>query len=101
MAEYTTNQRYQPMESAHHEVVMKGRKSLEISGVKEVQSFDSEEFLLETVMGFLSVRGQELHMKNLSVEEGLVSIVGKVDDLIYVDAGGAGKPKGMLGKLFK
>ncbi|GAK09991.1 sporulation protein YabP [Geomicrobium sp. JCM 19038] len=101
MSEYVTNQRYQNSTNSDHEVIMKGRKLLEISGVKEVQSFDSEEFLLETVMGFLSVRGHDLHMKNLNVEEGIVSIVGKVDDLIYVDSSGSGKPKGLFGKLFK
>jgi hypothetical protein len=29
-----------------------------------VESFDNEEFLLETVMGMLSVRGENLQMKN-------------------------------------
>lgn len=43
-----------------HDVTMKGRKHLDISGVKHVESFDNEEFLLETVMGMLSVRGQNL-----------------------------------------
>ncbi|MCY9268050.1 YabP/YqfC family sporulation protein, partial [Bacillus licheniformis] len=38
-----------------HNVTMKGRKLLDISGVKQVESFDNEEFLLETVMGMLAV----------------------------------------------
>ncbi|MFD2706362.1 sporulation protein YabP [Salibacterium lacus] len=79
---------------------MKSRKSLEITGVKEVESFDNEEFLLETSMGFLSVRGNQLHIKNLDVHEGIISIEGKVDDLVYVDAAQE-KSKGFLGKLFK
>ncbi|WP_425288595.1 sporulation protein YabP [Salibacterium halotolerans] len=83
-----------------HEVVMKSRESLEITGVKEVESFDNEEFLLETSMGFLSIRGNQLHIKNLDVHEGVISIEGKVDDLVYVDAAGE-KSKGFLGKLFK
>ncbi|RSL30044.1 sporulation protein YabP [Salibacterium salarium] len=85
---------------SHHEVVMKGRKNLEITGVKEVESFDNEEFLLETSMGFLSVRGHELHIKNLDVNDGIISIEGKVDDLVYVDQT-QGKTKSFMGKLFK
>ena len=84
-----------------HDVILKGRKQLDITGVKQVESFDNEEFLLETVMGFLSVRGQNLHMKNLNVEQGLVSIEGKVHDMVYLDQSGQDKSKGFFGKLFK
>ncbi|SDJ16758.1 sporulation protein YabP [Natribacillus halophilus] len=102
MNDFGPQQRYKSEGSApDHDIVLKGRKILEISGVKEVESFDSREILLETVMGYLAVRGKELYMKNLNVENGLASIEGKVDDLIYVDEHGHGKPKGFIGKLFK
>ena len=68
-----------------HDVVMKGRRLLDITGVKQVESFDNEEFLLETSMGFLSIRGQNLQMKNLDVDKGIVSIKGKIFDLVYLD----------------
>ncbi|AXF56601.1 sporulation protein YabP [Salicibibacter kimchii] len=100
MSDYVPSHRYSST-TPEHDIVIKGRKTLEISGVKEVESFDSQEFLLETVMGYLSVRGNDLYMKNLNVEEGLVSIEGKIDDLIYVDEQSQGKPKGFIGKLFK
>ncbi|WP_246421744.1 sporulation protein YabP [Texcoconibacillus texcoconensis] len=83
-----------------HSITMVGRKSLDISGVKHVESFDNEEFLLETTMGVLSIRGQHLQMKNLDVDQGNVSITGKVDDLVYLDQLD-GKSKGLFGKLFK
>lgn len=84
-----------------HDIVMKGRKTLEITGVKQVESFDNEEFLLETVMGFLVIRGQNLHMKNLDVDQGIVSIKGKVFDLAYLDDHHGEKAKGFFSKLFK
>ncbi|CAH0347588.1 sporulation protein YabP [Bacillus sp. CECT 9360] len=84
-----------------HDVVMRGRRLLEITGVKQVESFDNEEFLLETVMGFLSIRGQNLQMKNLDVDKGIVSIKGKIFDLIYLDDHSGDKAKGFFGKLFK
>ncbi|MBM0067767.1 sporulation protein YabP [Alkalicoccobacillus gibsonii] len=88
-------------ESKDHDITLKGRKQLDITGVKQVESFDNEEFLMETTMGFLSVKGQNLHMKNLNVEQGLVSIEGKIHDMIYLDQSGQDKSKGFLGKLFK
>ena len=84
-----------------HDVVMRGRRTLEISGVKQVESFDNEEFLLETVMGFLAIKGQNLQMKNLDVDKGIVSIKGKIFDLVYLDDQHGEKAKGFFGKLFR
>jgi sporulation protein YabP len=84
-----------------HDVIMRGRKLLDITGVKQVESFDNEEFLLETTMGFLSIKGQNLQMKNLDVDKGIVSIKGKIFDLIYLDEQHGEKAKGFFSKLFR
>ncbi|GIQ67289.1 sporulation protein YabP [Xylanibacillus composti] len=84
-----------------HEVKMLNRKLLEISGVVNLESFDSEEFLLETECGFLTITGQNLHIKNLILEQGLVAIEGMVHSLSYLDGHTQDKTKGFLGKLFK
>ncbi|SFB22848.1 MULTISPECIES: sporulation protein YabP [unclassified Bacillus (in: firmicutes)] len=84
-----------------HDVVMRGRRLLDITGVKQVESFDNEEFLLETSMGFLSIRGQNLQMKNLDVDKGIVSIKGKVFELNYLDEQHGDKAKGFFSKIFR
>lgn len=84
-----------------HDVIMRGRKLLEITGVKQVESFDNEEFLLETTMGFLAIKGQNLQMKNLDVDKGIVSIKGKVFELVYLDEQHGEKAKGFFSKLFR
>jgi sporulation protein YabP len=84
----------------HQEVRMLNRKTLEMTGVSNVESFDNEEFLLQTECGFLAVRGQSLHMKNLNLEQGQVAIEGTVHSLVYLD-GNPAKSKGLFGKLFK
>ncbi|MWV47568.1 sporulation protein YabP [Paenibacillus sp. HJL G12] len=91
----------EPAKSKQHELHMLNRKQLNLTGVHNVESFDSEEFLLHTELGHLTIKGQNLHIKNLSLEEGLLSIEGLVHSLIYLDPGSNGKNKGMLGKLFK
>ncbi|WP_067729683.1 sporulation protein YabP [Oceanobacillus damuensis] len=84
-----------------HSVKLNNRKNLEITGVKEVDSFDNEEFLLETVMGYLIIRGQNLQLKNLDVTEGVVTIKGKIYELSYVDEQQQDKAKGFFSKLFR
>ena len=84
-----------------HDIIMRGRRLLDITGVKQVESFDNEEFLLETVMGFLAIRGQNLQMKNLDVEKGVVSIKGKVFDISYLEEHQTEKAKGFFSKLFR
>ena len=37
----------------YHNIVLKDRKILEITGVKQIDSFDSNEFLMETAQGWL------------------------------------------------
>ncbi|SCW72207.1 sporulation protein YabP [Paenibacillus tianmuensis] len=91
----------QPGKVKRQEIKMLNRKLLEVSGVLNVESFDSEEFLLETECGYLMIKGQNLHIKNLSLEQGLVAIEGYVNELAYVDTNSQGKTKGFLSKLFK
>ncbi|MUV38031.1 Spore protein YabP [Lentibacillus sp. JNUCC-1] len=90
-----------PRAEKEHHLKIINRKSIEITGVKEVDSFDNEEFLLETVMGYLIVRGQNLHLKNLDVAEGVVSIKGRIYELSYVDEHSQEKAKGFFSKLFR
>lgn len=84
-----------------HSVLMQDRKFLEITGVKQVDSFDSEEFLLDTVMGFLAIKGSNLQMINLDVDRGHVSIKGKVSEMEYLDEQSKDKAKGFFSKIFK
>jgi len=84
-----------------HTVKVNNRKSIELTGVKEVDSFDNEEFLLETALGYLIVRGQNLQLKNLDVSEGKVSIKGRIYELSYVDEEHQEKAKGFFSKLFR
>lgn len=83
-----------------HEMRMKNRTELELTGVKEIDSFDHAEFLIETVMGYLIVRGDNLQLKNLDVNEGLLNITGKIYDITYLDEH-MEKAKGFFSKLFK
>lgn len=84
-----------------HHVRIDNRKEIEINGVKEIDSFDNEEFLLETTMGYLIIRGENLQLINLNVDEGIVQIKGKLYEFMYVDEHYEEKAKGIFSRLFK
>ena len=78
------------------------RKSLIVTGVKKIENFDDEEFLMETNMGFLIVKGEELELIKLDTMQGNVSIKGIVKALTYVeDVKTKDKEQGIFNRLFK
>ena len=66
-----------------HKLTLNGRKNLSLTGVTEVVSFDDVQIVLKTGMGLLNVHGQNLQLKNLSLEGGQVAVDGEIDALIY------------------
>lgn len=87
--------------SFSHSVTLNERKNIIITGVKKIDSFDEEEFFLETGMGNLSIKGEELEIIKLDTYQGNVSIKGRVDSMIYSEGEKKNKESGVLSKLFK
>lgn len=87
--------------NSRHDLNMSDRKRASVSGVKEVISFDSNEILLETTRGVLGFRGENLHVKRLTLEKGEVDLEGDIDELKYTDTHSVKDAGSFLGKLFK
>ena len=85
----------------YHNIVLKDRKILEITGVKQIDSFDSNEFLMETAQGWLVVEGKELTLGKLDTERGDVSIRGLVENMSYTSNKKSGARESVFSKLFK
>ena len=87
----------------NHGLSIAERKSIVVSGVKKIESFDSEEFLMETTLGYLVIKGSELEIIKLDTYQGNVSIKGRIDSLMYLDntSGKKDKENSFLNKLFK
>lgn len=86
----------------NHVITMNERKNINISGVKKIDSFDNEEFLLETTMGYIVIKGEGLEIIKLDTYQGNVSIKGKVNSLIYMEnLNKKEKEEGIFSKLFK
>ena len=68
-----------------HSLSLDGRARLNLSGVRDVQSFDENSIVLSTTAGGLIIHGSDLHIERLSVETGEVSIEGRIDRMLYTE----------------
>ena len=85
-----------------HKIVISNRKNGVLNGVIDVLSFDVGEILLETEMGMLMIKGNDLHVNRLTLEKGEIDIEGKIDSFTYSDAGSSGhKNESLLSRLFR
>ena len=85
-----------------HAVTLVERKNLVITGVKKIENFDTEQFLLETNMGFILVKGEDLELIKLDTLQGNVSIRGLVNGVTYLEENTKKtKENGIFNRLFK
>lgn len=88
-----------------HEVTIVNREQMTIRGVLHVDSFDDGEVVLDTDLGTLTVRGEDLHIKQLDLEQGSFSVDGLVVSLQYAAVGRGrgpkGKGKGILDRILR
>ena len=87
--------------SYNHGISINERKVTNITGVNKIESFDEEEFLLETNMGYLVIKGNSLEILKLDTKDGVISIKGNVDSLAYFENLKKGNKSSVLDKLFK
>ena len=73
-----------------HELTLKERGKLTMTGVTEVVSFDDTAVVLQTGLGMLTVHGRDLQLKTLSLDGGQVAVDGTVSALVYEEPRQAG-----------
>ena len=86
--------------SAVHNVIMENIKSLTISGVTDVDCFNERCINLYTQLGELVIKGRDLHINEVSVDTGDMTVEGDIWALIYGDKDKHGAVS-LIGKLFR
>ena len=87
--------------SYNHGISLLERKNLVITGVKKIENFDKEQFLLETIMGFVIIRGEDLSLIKLDTLQGNVTIKGLVNSISYAEDAKKEKENSIFNRLFK
>lgn len=86
--------------SAIQNLILENREKLSISGVLDVLSFDDQIVILETELGMLTIKGEDLRINKLSVDTGDVVIEGNINSVSYSEKEER-KSGNLLGKIFK
>ena len=73
----------EPNKQSKNELVMVDRKSLTLTGVRDILAFDNDFAVLSTDLGVLTVEGDGLHIEKSDVVSGLLVLNGRFDALVY------------------
>lgn len=82
-------------------LVLENRNKLSISGVLDVLSFDDQIIIVETDLGMLTVKGDNLKINKLSIDTSEVIVEGEILSLSYSQKEYEKKGEGLLSKIFK
>ena len=83
-----------------HSLELHDRRVMRVTGVNDVDSFDENQIKLFTESGELLVCGEQLHVNEMSVGSGSLTIEGSISAVVYGDSS-VRKKLGLLGRLFR
>ncbi len=82
-----------------HSVIMEDRKKLSVSGVTDIESFDEQTIIAITDLGELTIRGWNLHITRLNLEQTELLVDGEISSLTYTDV--RPQAKGFFAKVLR
>lgn len=84
-----------------HNVQIIDRKTIQMNGIKKIENFNKEEFFLQSVMGYILVKGDELELMKLDTLGGNIYIKGIIDSINYLDEDKKKHKESIISRLFK
>ncbi len=85
----------------NHEIKITDRSMISLSGINKISSFDDQEFLMESNMGMILLKGEGLEIVKLDTHDGNVKIKGKLISFAYIENIKKNKEESLISKLFK
>lgn len=82
-------------------LVLENREKLSISGVLDVLSFDDQVVIVETELGLLTIKGENLRINKLSLDTSEVTVEGEIFNLAYSENDINQKTSSIFSKIFK
>lgn len=79
-------------------ISLHNRKTLKLTGVKDIGKFDENTTIIFTNLGKMKVLGNSLKMDKFCIENGELELNGKIDSISYLNSSDS---KGFWKKLFK
>jgi sporulation protein YabP len=82
-------------------LVLENKEILNITGVEGVDNFNDEIVVLITTKGRLTIKGENLAISKLNVDEGKLMVKGNINSLIFSEYEGQREKVSLVKKLFK
>lgn len=89
------------MEQSTQDVCLFSRKRMELTGIREVDSFSDEQITVTSELGRIAVEGKNLKIECFHNEQGILKINGEFDCLYYYSQPGEDGKKGIFSKFFR
>ena len=83
----------------NHRLCLENREKLTIDGVKSVEAFSDKDIILISVMGKITIKGENLHIEKFNKDTGEFSSTGKVSSIVYSKA--SAQKASLIERLFK
>jgi sporulation protein YabP len=71
-----------------HFLSISDRKNFFFEGAKDLESFDDKSIVVITDKGILTIKGSELHIKTINLEEEKLEVTGNISSIAYNDSKG-------------
>lgn len=85
-----------------HGIVMNDREDIKMTGISDVLSFDEELVICQSDIGILILKGVNLHVNKLDLDNGILEITGFITGLEYEEDHVLSKNKqSFFSKVFK
>lgn len=82
-------------------LILENRGKLSISGVLDVLSFDDQVVIVETELGLLTIKGENLRINKLSIDTSEVIVEGDISYMAYSNKDAEKDKSSFISKIFK
>ena len=82
-------------------LILENREKLSVSGVNDVLSFDDQVVIVDTELGLLTVKGENIRINKLSLDTSEVIVEGEISSLTYSQNKQDKTSGTLLSKIFK
>ena len=86
-----------------HELSLRNRQQVSLTGILSVDSFDEKEIRVDTQQGALTLKGQGLHITHLDLVAGKLTVDGLLNSFDYREERGSrsGRGRNFVEKLLR
>lgn len=82
-------------------LILENREKLSVSGVLDVLSFDDQVVIIETELGLLTIKGENLRINKLSIDTSEVIVEGNIAHMSYSEKNQEKSKVSLMSKIFK